>query len=92
MFNKSNLFHKTADTPVTRTTPRPTGNSGTTSSVLAAAEPVSAGTPAASTEVASKAETARFSTIRRSIPFAPVLRTMRRERPVTSATVPVPKC
>ena len=58
MFNKSNLFHKTADTPVTRTTPRPTGNSGTTSSVLAAAEPVSAGTPAASTEVSSKAETA----------------------------------
>ena len=58
MFNKSNLFHKTADTPVTRTTPRPTGNSGTTSSVLAAAEPVSAGTPAASTEVSSKPETA----------------------------------
>ena len=58
MFNKSNLFHKTADTPVTRTTPRPTGNSGTTSSVLAAAEPVSAGTPAASTEVSSKPEPA----------------------------------
>ena len=39
MFNKSNLFHKTADTPVTRTTPRPTGSSGTSGSVLAAAEP-----------------------------------------------------
>ena len=48
MFNKSNLFHKTADTPVTRTTPRPTGSSGTSGSVLAAAEPVSAAAPAAS--------------------------------------------
>ena len=58
MFNKSNLFHKTADTPVTRTTPRPTGSSGTSGSVLAAAEPVSAAAPAASTEVSSKPETA----------------------------------
>ena len=49
MFNKSNLFHKTADTPVTRTTPRPTGNSGTTSSVLAAAEPALTGPAAART-------------------------------------------
>ena len=58
MFNKSNLFHKTADTPVTRTTPRPTGSSGTSGSVLAAAEPVSAAAPAASAEVSSKPETA----------------------------------
>src|SRR5690606_20226474 len=58
MFNKSNLFHKTADTPVTRTTPRPTGTSGTSGSVLAAADPVSAAAPAASTEVSPKPETA----------------------------------
>lgn len=57
MFNKSNLFHKTADTPVTRTTPRPTGHSGSTGSVLAAAEPVSTVAPAASTEASRKPET-----------------------------------
>jgi cytoskeletal protein CcmA (bactofilin family) len=57
MFNKSNLFHKTADTPVTRTTPRPTGSSGTTGSVLAAAEPVGAVTPAASSDASRKPET-----------------------------------
>lgn len=58
MFNKSNLFHKTDEAPVTRTTPRTTGSSGMTSSVLAAAEPVSATTQqAASTEAARKPET-----------------------------------
>jgi len=66
MFNKSNLFHKTADTPVTRTTPRPTGSSGTTGSVLAAAEPVNAATQAASTEVSPKPETTATDS------FAPV--------------------
>ena len=66
MFNKSNLFHKTTDTPVTRTTPRPIGSSGTTGSVLAAAEPVSAATQAASTEVSPKPETTATDS------FAPV--------------------
>jgi cytoskeletal protein CcmA (bactofilin family) len=48
MFNKSNLFHKTADTPTTRTTQRPIGSTGTTGGVLAAAEPVSTVVPTSS--------------------------------------------
>jgi cytoskeletal protein CcmA (bactofilin family) len=48
MFNKSNLFHKTADTPTTRTTQRPIGSTGTTGGVLAAAEPASTVVPTSS--------------------------------------------
>lgn len=55
MFNKSNLFHKADQAPVTRTTPRTPASSGTTGSVLAAAEPVSASTQQA--EAARSSET-----------------------------------
>jgi cytoskeletal protein CcmA (bactofilin family) len=58
MFNKSNLFHKTADTPATRTTQRPVGSSGTTGGVLAAAEPASTVVPTMSSESARKPEAA----------------------------------
>lgn len=49
MFNKSNLFHKTADAPVTRTTPRPTSGSGVSGGVLGAAEPASTAAPTVTT-------------------------------------------
>lgn len=42
MFNKSNLFHKTDDSPAARPTQRLPGSSGMGGSVLAAAEPVNA--------------------------------------------------
>ena len=55
MFNKSNLFQKTSDTPASRTTSRPL-SAGTTGSVLAAAEASSASASSTATEPVRKVE------------------------------------
>lgn len=55
MFNKSNLFQKTSDTPVSRSTSRPV-SPGTTGSVLAAAEASAASASSTATDSVRKVE------------------------------------